>query len=267
MSAREFNERDLNLALDGEMADDERRDFERWLEGDAETAARGRRYAADRDLLRAALDPVLDEPLPGRLVKLVSGGAASPPRSAQWSRRAAAAVLLVALGAAAGFAVRALLPGGASTTAAEAQLPEEALAAHRIYAAEKLHVVEVGADQEDHLVKWLSNRLGTRLVAPDLSASGFSLVGGRLLPAADGVAAQFMYQDPTGNRVSLYVTTDTNDPQTGFRLFEHAGARAFYWVDEGYGCAVAGAVPEPTLLAIADAAYKQLLASYSGHSG
>ena len=183
-------------------------------------------------------------------------------------RRVAAAVLLVALGAGAGYAVRGMLPGAAPPAAvAEARLPEEALVAHRIYAAEKLHVVEVGADQKDHLVKWLSNRLGTQLDPPDLSASGFSLVGGRLLPTASSVAAQFMYQDNAGNRVSVYVTSDRSDPQSGFHLFEHAGARALYWVDEGYGCAVAGSVPETKLSAIADAVHRKLLPADADRSG
>ena len=77
-----------------------------------------------------------------------------------------------------------------------------------MYAAEKLHVVEVGADQKDHLVGWLSKRVGTTLVAADFTAEGFELVGGRLLPLAERPAAQFMYQDQSGNRVSLYVTGD-----------------------------------------------------------
>ena len=96
-----------------------------------------------------------------------------------------------------------------------------------MYSAEKVHVVEVGADQKDHLVGWLSKRVGTPLVAPDLSAEGFQLVGGRLLPAAEKPAAQFMYQDRAGTRISLYVTPDTGKAETGFQLYEEDGARAF----------------------------------------
>ena len=64
-------------------------------------------------------------------------------------------------------------------------------------------VVEVGADQKDHLVGWLSKRVGVTLTAPDLESQGFRLIGGRLLPAGTtGMAAQFMYEDATGRRVS-----------------------------------------------------------------
>jgi anti-sigma factor RsiW len=142
----------------------------------------------------------------------------------------------------------------------EELLARNAIIAHRIYSAEKLHVVEVGADQKEHLVGWLSRRVGLTLMAPDLSAQGYELIGGRLLPADGGTAAQFMYQSADGQRVSLYVTSDKGEQDTGFRLYEGDPIRAFYWVDEGYGCAIAGAAPAAKLLAVANLAYRQLLA-------
>ena len=60
--------------------------------------------------------------------------------------------------------------------------------------------VEVGADQKDHLVGWLSKRVGTTLVAPTSLPKVSACVGGRLLPLAERPAAQFMYQDQAGNR-------------------------------------------------------------------
>src|SRR6202008_1834129 len=51
-----------------------------------------------------------------------------------------------------------------------------------VYSPEVRHPVEVGADKEQHLVAWLSKRLGAQLRAPKLEALGYSLVGGRLLP-------------------------------------------------------------------------------------
>ena len=59
--------------------------------------------------------------------------------------------------------------------------------------------MEVDAGQEAHLMQWLSKRLGRQLVTPDLSGAGLRLMGGRLLPAEDGPAAQFMYENDTGN--------------------------------------------------------------------
>ena len=89
-------------------------------------------------------------------------------------------------------------------------------------------------------------------------------LGGRLLPEQRRSAAQFMYQDAEGNRISLYVARDPANGDTGFRFVEEGGTRAIYWLDDGYGCAVAGAVSEATLDAIATTSYKQLLEGMKG---
>ena len=67
------------------------------------------------------------------------------------------------------------------------------------------HPVEVDAGQEAHLVQWLSKGLGRQLTVPDLGATGFRLIGGRLLSAEDRPAAQFMYETDGGERLSLYL--------------------------------------------------------------
>ena len=65
---------------------------------------------------------------------------------------------------------------------------------------------------------WLSKRLGTPSSVPHLSETGYELVGGRLLPGNSGPAAQFMYQDARGQRLTLYVRTDGGGSrETAFR--------------------------------------------------
>lgn len=257
MSPRLFTENDIHLALDGEMPADDRAAFDRWLEVNPDMKARAERYAADRDQLRAALDPILGEPVPERLRKLVREPIARSARML-WLRTAAAAAVIFLVGGAIGYGIG---QAGRPTSGADMlAFVEGALAAHRIYSAEKLHVVEVGVDQKDHLVGWLSKRVGVTLTAPDLAAKGFRLIGGRLLPAGTtGMAAQFMYEDETGRRVSLYVTRESGEDETGFRNETEGSVNALYWLDEGYGCVVAGDVPEQALRDIAEAAYRQLL--------
>lgn len=265
MSTREFTERDIHLTLDGELPQDERASYDLWLEAHPDMEVRSRRYEADRDLLRGAVAGVLDEPVPDRLTQIMAGETPStshspgPPR---W-RMAAAAALIFAAGGLGGYLLG--TSGWRPVNGTGTQLADRAIAAHAVYAAEKLHVVEVGADQKEHLVGWLSKRIGVTLVAPDLSAEGFELIGGRLLPAAaTKTAAQFMYQDHTGNRISLYVARDGSSTETGFRLLEEGDTRALYWLDNGYGCAVAGNLPEESLLKIANTAYRQLLQGMKG---
>lgn len=253
----EFTERDIHLALDGELPAERLNDFGAWLEANPDMKIKAARFDADRQRLQSALGPVAYEAVPGKLTEAILGNGSDLLGMSSWWRGAIAAGLIVAA-AAGGYAVG-VTGGPAGIARASDPVAERAVAAHRIYSAEKLHVVEVGADQKDHLIGWLSKRVGTTLQVPDLAPEGFSLVGGRLLPSGEKVAAQFMYQDYSGNRISLYVTQTAGSDETGFRLFENADARAFYWLDGGFGYAIAGAVPEATMEAVARAAYRQLL--------
>jgi anti-sigma factor RsiW len=82
----------------------------------------------------------------------------------------------------------------------------DAVRAHTLYVNEKRHVVEVNAQEEKHLIAWLSRRLENELVAPNLETKGYRLVGGRMLQACTaGPAAQFMYETEAGNRITLYI--------------------------------------------------------------
>ena len=90
-------------------------------------------------------------------------------------------------------------------------IARRAALAHATYSPEVRHPVEVGADQEQHLVAWLSKRLGGDVRAPKLDGEGMALVGGRLLPRRPRPVAQFMYQSAQGRRVTLYVRTEGPD--------------------------------------------------------
>jgi anti-sigma factor RsiW len=132
--------------------------------------------------------------------------------------------------------------------------------AHATYSPEVRHPVEVGADQEAHLVTWLSKRLGTQLRAPKLEAVGYTLVGGRLLPGEHGPVAHFMYQCNRGTRVTLYVRSDmASNRSTAFRYSREGAVDVFYWVDSKLGYAVSsGDISKELLLTVANAAYQQL---------
>lgn len=258
MSRRDFTERDIHLAVDRELPEDERASYEAWLQAHPDMNARASRYQEDVDRLRAATAAFGDEPVPARLLASVRD-AGTRRRGAMlrpWHAVAAAAIL--AVGLAGGYLLGA--SGWLRVDPLSVRLAESAIAAHNIYSAEKLHVVEVGADQQDHLVGWLSKRLDMTLVTPDLTRHGFALVGGRLLPQGDQRAAQFMYEDKDGNRVSLYVARNATPRDTGFRFVQEGGTRAVFWMEHNYGCAIAGTVADATLTAIADDAYRQLLA-------
>jgi anti-sigma factor RsiW len=125
--------------------------------------------------------------------------------------------------------------------------------------SEMRHPVEVGAAEEEHLVKWLSKRLGRALQAPKLDAFGFHLMGGRLLPADDVAAAQFMYEHEDGRRLTLYLRVGEGE-ETAFRFQQMGETATFAWVDQGCGFALTAAADRAQLLPIAEAVYR----SYDG---
>jgi anti-sigma factor RsiW len=127
--------------------------------------------------------------------------------------------------------------------------------------------VEVGSAEQEHLVKWLSKRLGRPLKVPDLTGQGFELVGGRLLPGdagATAVRAQFMFQNTAGERLTLYLGAvqgdagGVNTQESAFRFANEGPISSFYWVDQGFGYALTGPVPRDRLMQLAQAVYQQL---------
>jgi anti-sigma factor RsiW len=185
-----------------------------------------------------------------------------------WRRMAA--MLAVAVGAgviggAAGWTLRgAGTDSGTGSMASGASqalvtLPREAAIAHAVYTPEVRHPVEVGADQQQHLVAWLSKRLGKQLRPPQLASQGYELVGGRLLPGDSGPVAQFMYADAGGQRLTLYVSSgQKQNRDTGFRFAQEGNVGVFYWIDGSFGYALSAAVGKKELSQIANAVYEQL---------
>ena len=212
--------------------------------------------------LQGVFAPVLKEPVPERLAALVAAG--GPRRRPSPMRRFAAALpwrgALVAslVIASAGIGYLGGLSQAAREESGAEAIVERAIEAHAMYAAEKVHSVEVGADQKDHLVGWLSKRVGTPLVAPDLSAGRLS-TGRRAAVARirPGGGAIHVPGRRRRHGFALCHSRCAKEPG-GFRLYEEDGQRASYWLDEGFCYAVAGTVPQAALRSIADAAHQQL---------
>jgi len=119
--------------------------------------------------------------------------------------------------------------------------------------------VEIGAEQEDQLVAWLSKRLGSKIHPPRLGKLGYELIGGRLLPGASGPVAQFMYHDRTGQRLTLYVSNEqANNKDTGFRFASEGPVNVFYWIDGKFGYALSAGIDKGALARVASAVYEQL---------
>lgn len=244
-----IEEANLHAYVDGLLPEARRAEVESFLAANPQEAERLRAYQKQNEMLHALFDPVLDEPIPPQLLRL----------QRRWRlplARYAAILAWVMLGGVLGWVVR----GAESGKPAEhIVFVKQAAIAHAVYTPEVRHPVEVGADQEEHLVNWLSKRLGASLRAPDLFKLGYQLVGGRLLPGNQGPVAQFMYQDDKGQRLTLYVRTDaTSSRETAFRFVQEGNIRVFYWLDRQFGYALSGEGEKAELLRVANAVYHQL---------
>ncbi|SAL50693.1 transmembrane transcriptional regulator (anti-sigma factor) [Caballeronia sordidicola] len=229
--------RALSAFIDDESTDAERAETAARIARDPASAATVAAYRAQDNALRALFAATTDQEPQVVVVR---------PR-----RRYLMAASWLAVGIACGFLMHMLLPvidrdRPAPTFAQRADI------AYAVYAPEQRHAVEVAASQEDHLVTWLSKRLNRTLTIPSLHEYGFELVGGRLLPGEDGPAAQFMYQNASGERLTLYMTSSTGKRREEYaiRMLRDGARRTFYWTTEQAGYALSGQIGEAKLRAI-----------------
>jgi len=274
MATPDFSDTDLSAWLDGELAGERREALDAALRDDPELATRARLWAADREALRARLDPTLGEPLPPRLVHTVWHHRAHPT----WARAAMAAGLLVAgvLAGAGGMwqwqgqrVSSALAAAQSASAGTPAGWVQRAALAHSVYVPEPRHAIEVKA-QEEHLARWLTRRIDIPVKLFDLREEGFELMGGRLLPDATGKSAQLMYESIDARqpkqRVTVYLRKPDAAAPTAFSYRQQGELGQFYWVEAGAGYALVGTLPKERLLALAQAIYRQqpVTASASG---
>lgn len=228
--------RPLCALVDGELSGDERAVLLERLAHDTAAAERVEHYRRQNAALRQLF------PLPGEGTSLFV-----QPRTPWWRLGVAAAggmVLGLALGALLPWQT---LPAGVG----QPDFAQRADVAYTVYAPERRHPVEVTSAEEKHLLNWLSTRLKRPVAPPPLGEYGYALVGGRLLPGDSGPAAQFMYQNAAGIRLTLYVTPFPQRKIALQLLREGERRTTVYWANQGMGYALSGPGDETRLRAIA----------------
>ena len=241
-------EDELHAYVDGELPTDRVNAVETWLASHPDDVSRVAAWREQINAIRARYGAVVNEPTPSRL-------ALDRLPRASWSWRATAAAMALAFlagGAGGWFAHGASAP---APTRFE-MFTTDAIDAHTLYVAEVRHPVEVAASDAEHLVQWLSKRVGYQLRAPDLTHVGLKLVGGRLLPGPTGAAAFFMYENASGERFTIY-TARSDGPDSAMRYNASSKCSAFYWVDGDVAYVVSGQTNREALSKVATAAYEQ----------
>jgi anti-sigma factor RsiW len=244
---------ELHALVDGEIAPDRRDAVDAWLQRHPEDAARVAEWRAQADTIRLRYGPIASEPVPARFS--LSDLERKERAKRVWPAAAAAALIAFLAGSAAGWFAHGVAPFPASRFDL---YTADAIDAYKLYVVEVRHPVEVPGVERDHLVDWLSKRVGSDVRAPNLESMGLILVGGRLIPGPDGAAtALFMYEGSSGDRFTLYCTR-SDSPETAMRYRQDERVAAFYWVDRGLAYVVSGPSDRSRLSAIAKSAYDQI---------
>ena len=266
--AHPLTEDEIHALVDGQLTSANRVALQARLALDGAAQATLLQWQQQRAALRSLHQPLLDEALPATLLAAAQQTAASQQEINQWWRWGGmAAAVLLAFGVGwfshTAWQFGAPLPALARAPAVQ-DFARQARLAHVVYSPELRHPVEVTAAEQEHLVQWLSKRVGKPLKVPNLGPQGYELMGGRLLPGDAGARAQFMFQNAAGIRITLYLgaldkaAVGADARETGFRFAPDAAVPSFYWIDQGFGYALAGPVPRDALMKLAEAVYRQL---------
>jgi anti-sigma factor RsiW len=247
-----IDSKDLDIFLaayaDGELDEARTAEVEALLAGDAaarETVAKHRETAA---LLRAAFADS----------QFRAAAEALPMRRRSRFRvpgilwAVAASVLLGVLGYGAG----ALGPRffAAQPDAMMAEVAQD----HAVYSRETVHLVEVPADQAEHLKAWLGKRVNSTLIIPDFAKQGLTFAGGRLVVLEGEPVAELIYTRANGMPIAYYVVarSGTGGATVQKRLGDTCVAT---WNDGGHSYFLAGdADSAPLIRQLAAAARTQL---------
>ena len=262
---KEIKEGDLHAYVDEALPDAQRIAIDDFLTGHPGETEQIRDYRAQKQSLKDLFDPILDEPLPEQLRAL-----ALPPQVirhdvphartlSRWSlERLVAGILIALVGGAAGWLANDQYKP-VDKVVRMVPLSRQAAIAHAVFTPDVRRPVEVSGEQEDQLVTWLSKRLGTPVKPPKLGTQGYELIGGRLLPGNIGPVAQFMYQDATGQRLTLFVSTEnTANQETAFRFAQEGPVSVFYWIDGKFGYALSATIDKGELARLATTVYEQI---------
>lgn len=262
MSKAMITEAELHAYADAQLDGARRADIDAYLGSNPEEAVRLGAYQEQKRALRECFNSVLHEPIPEALRQLALPPARVAEPTGRWPRwslqRFAAGIAIALVSGAAGWLGHGQYPT-AEQVAQLTQLPRQAAVAHAVFSPDVRRPVEISSEHEEQLVTWLSKRMGTPVRPPKLGTLGYELIGGRLLPGNTGPVAQFMYHDASGQRLTLYVSTEAvNNEHTAFRFAQEGSVNVFYWIDGKFGYALSASIDKGELARVAKVVYDQL---------
>jgi len=234
--------------LDGELAEGERAEIALWLERDEALRERAAELTESAALLRSALDEVLREPVPERLIAAARGettaavtdlAAARATRARRFGDRrwwiglaAAASIFGITVGSGIGYFV------------GEPKAPEDQVAAAGwLDNAAVYHNLYVNAGADDHLGFDVAagQKLPPNFRLPNLKPWGLDFQGVRYLIIEGRPATQLFYT--TDNKALgplTVVVAKTSKPDVAPAWEKHDNVNLLYWRHHGTAYALVG---------------------------
>ena len=253
----------LSAYLDGELDPSQAKAIEAKLASDPEAQAELDALIRADALAQEQFEDQLTDPVPLALAKQIRDTPlephptatpapvqSGPGRRPVWMAMAASLVMF-ALGGTVGYVVN------EQTTQVEtAGWLADIADYHAVYARQGRHLVEVSADESDHIERWLGDETGAEFSIPNLSEFGLTFEGGRLLVANGRPVAQLMYTQEDGVVIALCFQASNGDGSAPSTFQEQTinGFDFVSWRSGGVDYVVIGPGGQPDLETIAETA-------------
>ncbi len=248
-NSKPITDAQLHAYVDGQLSAAQRAEVGAFLAENPHQARRVQQYQMLNQQLHGKFDASMQEPLPTAVLAL-SQEAVPMMKPRLWWGRIAAAIAWLAVGGSVGWLLHSAVEQPQYIVTASAQ--QRAYDAHRFYLREGRHAVEVPAADKEHLMKWLSGRLGAQVGPADLTGAGYQLLSGRLLPAGDYASGIYMYESAQHERITQYISTE---PGVGGVAEPQCQARAtlsvYVWNKDALTFVLVGALPPEALQVLA----------------
>ncbi|PDQ23099.1 hypothetical protein CN311_00115 [Mesorhizobium sanjuanii] len=254
MTDRPITEDDLHAYVDGRLDVARSEEVSAYLGKHPDVANRFASYSVQRTLLQGAFDPVAGEPVPSRLNLSHMIASRRQNRVSTWRLIAAAVVLLFAGGSGGWYMHDMMVPPTEGVVA----LAREASDSFATYAGDRTRPVELRADNMVELVGWATERIGRKPVLPDLSKSGYRLMGGRVVSTPHGAGLMLMYDNDHGTRLVMLTRPMAVDQTRTMTPHSQGKVDGWAWASNGMGYSLVGSLPSEALHPLADDIRRQV---------
>jgi len=210
-------EKRLSAFVDSQVSDAERQDVEALLVNDPHARGLHDDLKRGSQTGRRLLDDMLKEPVPLNMVRSIRNAplprkavrlpgqerAAMPFRPSVTQSLVACAVVLL-LGGGAGYMIGARPDAQApdvlaSQAAQQRDWLDDIVSHYRLYSRQQNRLIEIGSDRPADILEWLTTGTGITFRIPDLSQSGLTFVGARMIAADNTPTGLLFYRRTSGD--------------------------------------------------------------------